>query len=39
VTLWFPLAWSMAHGYQPLPYEAWILWHFTNREAVSRIRP
>ena len=35
MTLWFPLAWSSTHGYKPVPYELWIWWHFSNREALS----
>lgn len=32
MTLWFPIAWSMAHPHQPVPFELWILWAYSNRE-------
>ena len=28
--LWFPIAWSVAHPTQGVPYELWILWHAAN---------
>ena len=34
MNLWFPIAWSVSHPTMPVPYELWILWHFSNREAL-----
>lgn len=30
LSLWWPLHWSSGHGYAPIPFEAWVLWHATN---------
>jgi hypothetical protein len=28
---WFPLHWSRAHGYEPVPFIVWLAWHAAHR--------